>query len=70
MDKAPDTTVESQKIDALFPINDEAWWDLRQKIKHTADMDYINWLYDQLGELELQLAYCLHLIEERWADVR
>ena len=57
-------------LDQIFPINDEEWLELRTKIQTTQDLDYIEWLYDQLGELELQLAYSFHLVEEKWKDIR
>lgn len=59
----------SQDLDQLFPINDEEWLNLRTKIQTTTDLDFIEWLHEQLGDLELQLAYTFHVFEQRSADL-
>jgi hypothetical protein len=61
---------ETPCIDRIFPIKDEEWQELRYKIKNTTDLDYMDWIYGQLGELELDLAYSLHVLEERWAQLK
>ena len=59
----------SQELDQLFPINDEEWLNLRTKIQTTQDLDFIEWIYEQLGDLELQLAYTFHVHEQRTAEL-
>jgi plasmid maintenance system antidote protein VapI len=61
---------KAQTLEELFPISDELWLNLRTKCQTTTDLDFIEWAYDQMGELEMQLAYTLHLIEQRSADLR
>jgi len=55
----------SAGLDGLFSTDDERWLTLRIAVEESTDVDWLESLYEALGELELQNAYCVHLIEER-----
>lgn len=57
-------------IDQLFPISDEEWLNLRTMVQTSTDVAFIDWITDQLGELEMQVAYTFHVIEQRTADLK